>query len=85
MSVAVELLVRNRFFSLPGVVATQLAANAWELAIPRTDDVRKLSKRGDDPEAWDEAIFSIDGVQSEPAIGSGFDATTIRVTVLVLG
>ena len=80
----VEVLHRSRFFPLPSAVAERIAANAWEIRIPIDDTVRRVSKTPADPASWDGAVFSIDGVQTEPAVGSGGDATAVRVTVLVL-
>jgi hypothetical protein len=71
--------------AIPGMSARRIAANAWEVRIPRTELARKLSKRGDDPLAWDDAVFAIDGVETEPSVGSGLDPDVIRVTAILLG
>jgi len=72
---AVELLVRNRFLTIPGTTARFVAANAWEISVPRDDTTARLSRRTLDPEAWDTAVFSLDGVQAHEAVGSGITAT----------
>lgn len=81
---AVEVLHRSRFQPLPSATAEKIAANAWEIVIPIDDAVRRVSKNPADPTSWDGAVFSIDGVQTEPAVGSGGGADAVRVTVLVL-
>jgi len=79
----IELLHRNRFVALPDATASKVAANAWTLTIPLTDAVRRLVSRADDPEAWDGAVFLLDGRETEPAVGSGGGPERITVTVLV--
>lgn len=80
----IELLHRDRPVLLPSATASQVAANAWTLTIPLDDAVRRLVPRAGDPEAWDGAVFLLDGRQTEPAVGSGAGPTRITVTVLVL-
>ena len=79
----IELLHRRRWVALADASARNVAANAWTLTIPLTDAVRKLVPRADDPEAWDGAVFQLDGKEAEPAVGSGVGPTGITVTVLV--
>ncbi|MEQ1508734.1 MAG: hypothetical protein ABMB14_41285, partial [Myxococcota bacterium] len=67
----IELLHRNRFVAVPGAAARKVAANVWTLQIPVTDAIRRLVPRADDPEAWDGAVFSLDGKETDPAVGSG--------------
>jgi hypothetical protein len=80
----VELLHRNRFVPLEGATATPIAANAWTVRIPLTEAIRRLVRRADDPEAWDGAVFALDGQETAPAVGSGGGPAGITVTVLVL-
>ena len=42
--------------------AARITANAWSLTVPLTDAVRRLVPRADDPEAWDGAVFALDGI-----------------------
>lgn len=79
----VELLVRNRFVSLPGATARRGQANAWELVIPRDEAVARLIRGPVTLEAFDGATFAIDGVESLQAIGAGEDARVVRVTALM--
>jgi hypothetical protein len=81
---SIEVLHRGRFWPLPGASATKIAANAWEITIPIDDAVRRFAKSPGDPSAWDDAVFAIDGVQTEPAVGSGGGGDAVRVTALVL-
>ncbi len=81
---SIELLHRNRFLPLDDATARQLAANVWEIRIPRGDGVHHRTRRAPQLEAWDGAVFALDGVQTEPATGSGEDASAIRLTVVIL-
>lgn len=82
---AVELFHRGRFHPLPGATSRKVGPNAYEVRIPRTDESKKVSRREHTAEAWDDAVFAIDGVQTEPGLGSGETDAYVAVTVLVLG
>lgn len=79
-----HVLHRNRFHPLTGATARPLAANAWEITVPATDAVKKLTRRGFTAEAWDGAVFLVDGVETEPAVGSGESKKAVTVTVFIL-
>ena len=81
---ALALVVRGRFQAVPSLVATRVAANVWSIRVPKTDPIHRAARRAPTAEAWDGAIFSIDGVEAEPAVGSGEDADAVVVTALVL-
>jgi hypothetical protein len=83
----IELLVRRRFVVLPGATARALAGNAWELSLPLSA-VQPLVRDATEPEAWDGAIFLLDGRETEPAVGcgtggSGVTRESVKVTVWV--
>ena len=76
----IEILRRNRFVELEGATAEKVAANAWEVAIPRdTTGFRKAIT----PETFDDAVFAIDEVESVFAIGSGTRKGAVLVSVLL--
>lgn len=79
----VEFLSRGRFVELPGATARRIRANAWEIRIPRTEAVRGVVRSSLSPEAFDDAIFCIDGVETEHAVGSGEEDHLIRVSALL--
>ncbi len=84
-SVNIEVLHRGRFIRCPDASARQVSTNAWEVRIPRASDVHQRTRREPELEAWDGAVFSIDGVEMQPGTGSGSDAGAVLVTVLDLG
>lgn len=79
----IELLVRGRFVALPGAIATKLAANAWEIAVPISPAVQRWVRDAQNPEAWDGQIFALDGRETEPAVGAGGTRDEVKVTVLL--
>ncbi len=81
----IEILHRGRFHPVPDATARVVALNAVEIALPRASRVHALCRRQPTAEAWDGAVFAVDGVEAEPAVGSGEDASGVRVTVLLLG
>ena len=75
----VELLHKRRAQPLPGVTATQLASNAWELVVPVTPEaVRWL---GPTLAGLDGAVLLIDDAETEPALISGQSKAGVKVTV----
>ena len=81
----VELLVRGRFETLEAAKTKSVGPNVWELEIPHDDPGLKRARMGRRAEDWDGAVFAIDGVESEPAVGSGDSERSVRVTVYLLG
>ena len=79
----IELLHRGHFVELDQASAKNQGKNAWEITIP-LDSLRHKVSRGDKAEDWDEAIFSLDGEETAPAVGSGEGKGTIKVTVILL-
>lgn len=84
MSVPVHVLHRGRFYEIPAATATQVAANAWTIAIPIADPIHQRTKRAPTAEGWDEAVFLVDGVETQPGLGSGEDARVVTVSAVVL-
>ena len=84
-SSAVEVLYlhRGRFVALPGVELRQLAPNAWELRVPRSEDVQRVLRAEPAMDMFDESVWMVDGVESIHAVGSGEDGEGIQVTILL--
>lgn len=80
----IELLHRGRFHPIDDATARSLASNAWEIRLPLASPAHRLARRAPTPEAWDGAIFALDGAQTEPATGSGLDRGALYLTVLIL-
>ena len=81
----VEVLARGRFQAVPDATVRAVGPNAFEIRLPVGSPIHARCRRRPEPEAWDGAIFSLDGVETEPAVGSGADAGAVQVTVLILG
>ena len=84
MAVDIHVLHRGSFLAIPAAQATQVAHNAWEISIPSDDPVHDKTRRNPTAEAWDDAIFLVDGVETQPAIGSGETRREVRVSVFVV-
>lgn len=78
----IEILHRRRFVALPEATASRISANAWSIRIPLTPAVRRIVRDAERPEAWDGAIFALDGEEAQPAVGTGGDDRAVTVTVL---
>jgi hypothetical protein len=76
----VEFLRKNRFVEIQGATAEQVASNAWELAIPRDAEGFRTPLK---PEAFDDAVFAIDEVETVFAIGSGTRKDAVLVSVIL--
>lgn len=83
MSHTVEVVHRNRFVPIPGATAVRIADNAWQIRLPVGDAIHNTVRRKPTPEAWDDAVFAIDGAETEPAMGSGIDGKHVVVTALI--
>lgn len=77
----IELLVRGRFVTLPTATATALSSNSWTVRVPDPLSLRKRTRRGEATEDWDGAVFCIDGVETEPGLGSGGGRDHVLVSV----
>jgi hypothetical protein len=84
MSSSVQILVKGRFWPIPGAKTKDIAPNAVQITIPLSPDLKKRTRRGDRAEDWDGAIFLVDDEESEPAVGSGEGKGTVTVTVFFL-
>jgi hypothetical protein len=69
--VSVEVLHAGRFQVLESAVVETISSNAWTVKIPVNDPVHRRLRRQPTPEGWDGAVFFIDGVETEPSLGSG--------------
>lgn len=78
-----EVVHRNRFVAMDDATVAEIAGGAWEIRIPVASPIHALTRRKATPEGWDEAIFSIDGQETQPAMGSGSNKTHIVVTALI--
>lgn len=81
----IQLLHRNRFHPLNGATATPVAGNAWEIRIPADHPVLSRVRRGPDPTTWDDAVFLIDDIETDGAVGSAFKDGWIVVTAWATG
>lgn len=81
---AIAVLHKRRPVALPRAEVSRLAGNAWEIRIPVDDAIFGITRRTPTPEDWDGAVFFIDDVECEPALGAGVDRGFVRVTALVL-
>lgn len=80
----IELLVRGHFVPLRDATATALSSNSWTVRIPDPLAIRKRTRRGDTTEDWDGAVFCLDGVETEPGLGSGGGGDHVLVSVWVV-
>lgn len=78
-----EVVHRNRFVPMTEATVAEIAGGAWEIRIPVASPIHAKTKRAATPEGWDEAIFAIDGVETQPAMGSGSNKTHVVVTALI--
>ncbi len=84
MSVPVHVLHRGRFFEIDAASATQVASNAWEITIPVDDPIHGKTRRAPTAEGWDEAVFLVDGTETQPGVGSGENKREVRVSAFVI-
>jgi hypothetical protein len=78
-----EVVHRNRFVPVKDATVVEIGGGAWEIRIPVASPIHASTKRAATPEGWDEAIFSIDGEETQPAMGSGANKTHVVVTALI--
>ncbi len=80
----VQILVKGRFWPIPGAKIREIAPNAVEITIPLSPDLKKRTRRGEQAEDWDGAVFLVDDEESEPAVGSGQKNGSVMVTAFFL-
>jgi len=80
----IELELRRRLHEVAGATFVTLAPNAYEITFPRDDETVQDARRPWTLEGWDGAILVLDGQDAEPAVASGIDAESVRLTVLVV-
>lgn len=76
--------VRGRFEVLADASVIPIAGNAYQIRIPFDEALLRRVRRGATAESWDDAVFLIDGRESEPAVGSGEGPGHVIVTAFVL-
>ncbi|MEZ4322270.1 MAG: hypothetical protein R3F61_32655 [Myxococcota bacterium] len=81
----VAVLVKGRYETLAGARTKSVGPNVLEIEIPMTPEIMKRTRRGGQAEDWDGAMFLVNDVEAEPAVGSGETPTSVRVTVFFLG
>ena len=81
----VEILHKGRFHPLPEAGVRKVAANAWQVRIPREAASLDRLRRDWTEEAWDGVILSLDGREMEPAVTSAIDPSSLTLSVLHLG
>lgn len=79
------MLVRGRFEPLVNATAIPVAGNAYQIRVPVDEALLRRVRREATAESWDDAVFLIDGKESEPAVGSGEGPGHVTVTAFVLG
>lgn len=79
---SVELLVKGRFRPLAGATCRKVAANAWEVRVPKTPENLRLA--GPELRGLDGAVFGVDGLQTEPGVVSAEGRESVTVSVWVL-
>lgn len=80
----IELEVRRRLHEVASATVKPLAANAYEVTLPRDDDAVQRCRRPWSIEGWDGAVLVLDGQDAEPAVASGIDGKAVRLTVFVV-
>jgi hypothetical protein len=80
----IELEHRRRLHEVKGATVKPLAANAYEVCLPRDDEAVQRSRRPWTVEGWDGAVLVLDGKDAEPAVASGIDPRKVRLTVFVM-
>lgn len=78
-----EVVHRNRFVPMTDATVAEIAGGAWEIRIPVASTIHAKTRRKPTPEGWDAAIFSINGEETQPAMGSGSNKTHVVVTALI--
>ena len=78
-----EVVHRNRFVPVTDATVVEIAGGAWEIRIPVGSAIHNTTRRKPTPEGWDEAIFAIDGEETQPAMGSGANKSHVVVTALI--
>ena len=79
----VEWYVRGRFVELPGARATRIRANAWEVLVPRSPEVRRAMRADPTPEAFDGGVMGLGEHESQQVMGAGERDGCVVVTVLL--
>ena len=79
----IELEHRRRLYDVPDAKVVCLAANAYEVTLPRDADAVQRARRPWTLEGWDDAVLVLDGVDGESAVASRIDARQVTLTVLL--
>lgn len=79
----VSVVHRRRVTALPDATARRVAANAWEVVLPREGALAKAIRAPLTVDTVDQLVLMIDDAESLQVIGSAEDATTVTATVLV--
>ncbi len=80
----IELEHRRRLQLVARATVVTLAPNAYEITLPRGDKAVESAGRPWTLEGWDGAVLVLDGQDADPAVASGIDAESVRLTVLVV-
>lgn len=75
------VVVRGRFQTLD-VPLRRDGPNVWTVLLPKVHPVHAAARRAPTLEGWEGAIFALDGVEADPAIGSGETKDTLELTLL---
>lgn len=81
----VEVLHKGRFHAIPEASVTRIAANAWEIRIPRDAPTLGRLRRPWTEEGWDGAVLSVEGRETEPCLTSRIDAQAVTLSAFHLG
>ncbi len=84
MNAPVAVLHRRRFLDIPQATLTSVGSNVYEVWIPKDAPIHRLTRREPTMDGWEEAIFLIEDVESQPAVASGENGQVIKLHVVVL-
>lgn len=80
----VEVLHNGSFRPIEGATFEEISSNAWTVSIPVHDPIHGRVRRRPTAEGWDGAVFFIDGVETEPALGSGLKRGQIKISAYAI-
>lgn len=80
----VELVWRGRCLEVPGGSARRVSGNAWEVDLPRTEEVRRLVRLKRLTFAGlEKHTFRVGDAESWSVVGTHENAQRVRLTILV--
>ena len=83
MSTAVQILIRGTFKPLPGATATHVAANAWEVRVPKSEAVARTLRGTPTMAGFDEAVVLIGDEESVQCLATRESGAAVWLSVLL--